>query len=121
MYSNEGAIQTNPEELKAALRGDDLLLAQLRLVHENSLLSQLVALLVSTLLAYVQWPVVDHSVILVWLACMTAVSLGRLRMACLFHNLQPDVVAAGRWRRVFLAAVACSGLLWGAAGLFLVP
>src|SRR5438105_3791792 len=113
MYSSQGAIETNSEELKTAPRADDLLLEQLRLVHENSLLSQLVALFISSLLAYVQWSVVDHSVILIWLVCMTAVSLGRLQMAHRFQQVQPTALAAGRWRILFLAGVTCSGVLWG--------
>ena len=121
MYSTEATVEAKSEEPKAAARTDDLLLEQLRLVHDNSLLSQLVALFNSSLLAYVQWAAVEHSVILVWLLCMTAVSFARLQMAHAFQRTQPGVAAVGRWRILFLAGVTCSGLLWGAAGVFIFP
>jgi len=49
MYSTEATVEAKSEEPKAAARTDDLLLEQLRLVHDNSLLSQLIALFNSSL------------------------------------------------------------------------
>src|SRR3954453_10654750 len=121
MYSTEATVEVESEEPKALARTDDLLLEQLRLVHDNSLLSQLVALFNSSLLAYVQWSAVDHGAMLVWLLCMTAVSFARLQMAHAFQRTAPSVTAVGRWRMLFLAGVTCSGLLWGAAGVVIFP
>src|SRR4051812_31644295 len=121
MYSTEATVEVESEEPKALARTDDLLLEQLRLVHDNSLPSQLVALFNSSLLAYVQWSAVDHGAMLVWLLCMTAVSFARLQMAHAFQRTAPSVTAVGRWRMLFLAGVTCSGLLWGAAGVVIFP
>jgi len=121
MSSAEATFQSQSPEPKTAVRAGELLLAQVRLVHENSLLTQLVALFNASLLGYVQWAVVDHTTILVWLLCMIGVTLARLQIARAFQRTQPGVEAIGLWRNVFLVSVASSGILWGAAGIFLFP
>ena len=47
-----------------AAAGDSVLIGQVRLLHDNALLSQLVALINSGILAYVLWPEVEHCRIL---------------------------------------------------------
>jgi diguanylate cyclase (GGDEF)-like protein/PAS domain S-box-containing protein len=121
MLSADATAPSSSQHPAARARGDEPLLEQVRLVHENSLLTQLVALFNATILAFVEWSVVDHSTILVWLACMTTVTLARLQVAHAFQSARPTAAEVGRWRTLFLAGVAGSGLLWGAAGIFLFP
>jgi diguanylate cyclase (GGDEF)-like protein/PAS domain S-box-containing protein len=115
------ATAQSSERPQAPARSSELLLGQVRLVHENSLLSQLVVLFNATILAYVEWSVVDHTTILVWLVCMTVVTLGRLQLVYAFQRVQPGAAQIKRWRNVFYAGVAVSGLLWGGVGVFLFP
>jgi diguanylate cyclase (GGDEF)-like protein/PAS domain S-box-containing protein len=100
---------------------DPILLGQVRLLHDNALLSQLVALINSGILAYVLWPEVDHYRILGWLGCMIAVCLLRLREANAFarpESAQRDIAV---WRNWFMLGAFASGLLWGATGALLFP
>jgi hypothetical protein len=114
----EATAQSASERPQAPARGEELLLGQVRLVHENSLLSQLVVLFNATLLACVQWSVVNHTTVLGWLLCITMVTLGRLQLVQAFHRAKPGAADAKRWRNLFYAGAAASGLLWGGVGIF---
>ena len=97
------------------------LVEQVRLLHQYSLLTQLLALINSGILAYVQWSVMSRGVILAWLAGSVVVSLARLAQAHAFAKASPDVRTIRIWRNRFLLGAAASGILWGAAGLLLFP
>ena len=111
MSTVEATAQSASERPQAPARGDELLLGQVRLVHENSLLSQLVVLFNATLLACVQWSVVNHTTVLGWLLCITMVTLGRIQLVHAFHRAMPGPADAKRWRNLFYAGAAASGLL----------
>jgi diguanylate cyclase (GGDEF)-like protein len=94
---------------------------QVRLLHENALLSQLVALVNAAILAYVLWPEAGHGNVLAWLAAMVGVSLLRLAEARGFAQAAPAAAEVGRWRVRFLAGAFASGTLWGGAAILLFP
>src|SRR5262245_22514195 len=79
------ALRTAHRTVQRPIPADDpILIGQVRLLHDNALLSQLVALINSSILAYVLWPEVEHRRILGWLGCMLAVCLLRLGEAHAF-------------------------------------
>jgi diguanylate cyclase (GGDEF)-like protein/PAS domain S-box-containing protein len=104
-----------------ATRDEYLLREQVRLLYDHALLSQLVALLNAGILVYILWPVVGRLGLLAWLACMVTLCLLRLQGSRAFVRAMPAPHQVRRWRNRFLAGAAASGLLWGAAGLFLFP
>ena len=104
-----------------AAAGDTVLVGQVRLLHDNALLSQLVALINSGILAYVLWPEVEHRRILGWLGCMVAVSLLRLGEARAFAHARAPERQILVWRNRFVLGAFASGVLWGATGALLFP
>ena len=106
----------------ATATGDDhLLRAQVRLLYDHALLSQLVALLNAGILVCILWPVVGHTGLVAWLGCMMVLCALRLQQSRAFARARPAAQQVRRWRDRFLAGAAASGLLWGAAGVFLFP
>jgi hypothetical protein len=104
-----------------AAASDTVLIGQVRLLHDNALLSQLVALINSGILAYVLWPEVEHRRILGWLGCMVAVSLLRLGEARAFARARAPERQILVWRNRFVLGAFTSGVLWGATGALLFP
>ena len=102
-------------------RASQMLVEQVRLLHDNALLSQLIALFNAGILSYVQWGVVDRPTIVFWLTCMVSVSLLRLGQARAFARAADMPERVSTWRNRFLLGVGASGILWGAAGVFLFP
>jgi diguanylate cyclase (GGDEF)-like protein len=100
---------------------DPVLIGQIHLLHDSVLLSQLVAVVNSSILAYVLWSEVDHGRILVWLTAMLTVCGLRLTEAQAFARIQPTGMRILTWRNWFLLGALCSGLLWGAAAALLFP
>jgi diguanylate cyclase (GGDEF)-like protein len=94
---------------------------QVRLLHENALLSQLVALVNAGILAYVLWPVAEPQNVAAWLACMVGVSLLRLGEARAFARAAPCGASMRTWRNWFLLGAFASGIMWGAAAMALSP
>jgi len=105
----------------SAAGGDHLLREQVRLLYDHARLSQLVALLNAGILFFVLWPVVAHTSLLAWLGCMVGVCALRLQQSRAFARALPAAREVRPWRNRFLAGAAASGLLWGAAGVFLFP
>jgi PAS domain-containing protein len=104
-----------------ATRDEHLLREQVRLLYDHALLSQLVAVLNAGILVYILWPVVGRTGLLAWLGCMLALCVLRLHQSRAFARAMPAPQQVRRWRDRFLGGAAASGLLWGAAGLFLFP
>lgn len=94
---------------------------QVNLLYANAPLSQGVALANSSLVALVQWPVIEHRVVPVWLGAMVLATLARLGLVFAFKRARPNMDEMPRWGNMFIAGAALSGLIWGAAGIFLFP
>jgi diguanylate cyclase (GGDEF)-like protein len=117
-----GPLRTTPHDGQRIAAADDpVLIGQVRLLHENALLSQLVALINSGILAYVLRPEVEQGRILAWLGCMVAVSLLRLGEARAFARAPSPERQILIWRNRFLLGAFISGVLWGATGALLFP
>jgi len=101
--------------------GDQILTEQVRLLYDNALLTQLVALINSAILAFVQWTQVEHVTVGAWLLGVATVSLARLSQAYGFQRAHPSHRTIASWRNAFLLGAAASGILWGAAGVLLFP
>lgn len=94
---------------------------QTRRLYAGAYLSLSVTLINAAVIAYFQWPVIDHTVIKIWLAVITIVSMARLYLTRRFHLLQLDSQGLKRWNRYFLLGVLVAGLVWGSASYFLFP
>jgi len=102
-------------------RANRILVEQVRLLHDNALLSQCIALFNAGILSYVQWGRVDRATILCWLTCMVTVSILRLGQSRAFARAAVSADQIFTWRNRFLLGAAASGILWGTAGVVLFP
>ena len=94
---------------------------QTRLLFNGVHSSIPVSLLLAAALAYVQWPVIDHAVIMGWLAALLTVNLLRSLLAVAYFRVMPGAAQAGRWKLGFAAGVGATGALWGLGAWMLYP
>jgi len=100
----------------------DLLRAeQVRLIHDQLLPSQLVAVLNAVVFVAVQSLVIEATVLVAWLAAVCVLALIRIAGAMAFRSeaLHPGQI--GRWRLYAIAGAAASGVVWGSAAWLLFP
>ncbi len=103
-----------------ALR-DLLRLEQVRLVYEQMLPSQLVAVLNAVVFVAVQSLVIAAPVLIAWLAAVCVLALIRIAGGIAFRSAAPHAGQIGRWRLYAIAGAAASGIVWGSAAWLLFP
>ncbi|RPI47748.1 MAG: sensor histidine kinase, partial [Betaproteobacteria bacterium] len=92
---------------------------QVKLLYAHLPTSQVAAVLNASLLTFVQSYVMDWARILSWLVILVVVTLARMFLAFAFAR---DASAADhivRWRNIFFAGAAVSGIVWGSSAWFL--
>jgi len=73
------------------------------------------------ILAYFQWPVIEHEIIRIWVFSVVIIVAGRLVLAIRFHQVSLTSSKLEKWGNYFLAGVFLSGITWGCASYFLFP
>ena len=98
-------------------------LEQLRLVHRNTPLSQLMSFFIAFLTTLVLWPITNTAHLLIWLGVIVTSVL--LRLALSRHFFKLDRAGADfsivRWERWTRLGVFLSGLIWGNAAIWFYP
>ena len=97
-----------------ALR-DLLRLEQVRLVYEQMLPSQLVAVLNAVVFVAVQSLVIPAPVLVTWLAAVCVLALIRIAGGIAFRSEAPQAGQIGRWRIWAIVGATASGIVWGSA------
>ena len=105
----------NPDN-KAAI-----LSAQTRQMFAASNISLATSTLLALLLAVMQWDVVAHVVILVWLSLIVLVTLARAVLVREYRLAPKDDAATRVWLVRYRIGVLAAGVLWGSAGFVLFP
>jgi len=106
----------------AAMTLRDLLrVEQVRLVYEQLLPSQLVAVLNAVVFVAVQSLVIPAPVLVAWLAAVCVLALIRIAGGIAFRGAAPQAGQIGRWRLYAIAGAAASGIVWGSAAWLLYP
>jgi signal transduction histidine kinase/CheY-like chemotaxis protein len=100
---------------------DQVLSAQLGLLYANTSLGVGVNLLAATILASLQWEMVQKSVVAGWWLYMTLVSVVRYAFARGYRHALPTHREIGKWRRAITVAAGLTGAGWGGAGILLYP
>ena len=78
-------------------------------------------LLNAIVLVMVFWSVVDHHILLTWLAVSLLVSLLRAISHRLYTRSQPPPQAAKRWLRFFLSGSVSAAVVWAGTAIWLFP
>jgi len=97
--------------------------AQTRQMFAASNVSLATSTLLAALLAVMQWNVVAHGVILVWLSLIVLVMLARAVLVMAYQRAPKDDAdaAAPVWLVRFRVGVLAAAMMWGSAGFVLFP
>lgn len=84
--------------------------------------STIIATLInSSILVFVLWSVIDHDILLIWLAAITLISLARSINAYQYKKTTPHLEKAPLWSRRFLTGSLLASLAWGVSSIWLFP
>src|SRR5579862_195810 len=116
MLSLPPTAEPAPERMwEPAIRGE-----QIRLLYENTKLSVGVTIGVSSVLAFLQWSVITHRSVLLWLAYMFLVSFGRFGLWQFYRRrVQSQTIPA--WGVQFSVGAGLAAAGWGATAVLLYP
>jgi diguanylate cyclase (GGDEF)-like protein/PAS domain S-box-containing protein len=88
----------------------------------NAVPSSMIAVFVSSVfLCFVQWEVINHSVIIIWLMASIALLLLRFVLYRKFKSTSSNGRVTGCWTYCALVTSAASGATWGTAAIWLFP
>ncbi len=76
---------------------------------------------VAALLAYLQWKVISHRVVLTWLIYMLAISLLRFMLTRRYWHSPNTATNVHRWASAFAIGTGMAAVGWGIAGIALYP
>lgn len=115
-----------PETVKCsepALIQNLVVLEQLRLIHHNSLTSQVVSFIIGSLTISVLWPVGEKTHLLAWFSVLVVSILLRVALSGCFLKLDQagTALSLDRWAHWTRWGVFLSGLIWGSAALVIYP
>ncbi len=84
--------------------------------------SHVPVLIGAVLLVCFLWPVVTHSLLLIWLTSMSMIVASTWALVHRYqHSAQRGPDHSEHWRRLYFFNAALSGCSWGMAGFFLFP
>lgn len=92
---------------------------QIRLLNVPSFGSAIGTSFAASILAYIQWPVIEHNIVLMWLFIVGLIVIARMAIYFTFKLKAPDSI--GLWEKLYVVVTIFAGLTWGAAGIFLFP
>ena len=114
--STKGATRVHQDS-----RTQQILSAQVRLLYANTKVGVTVTIFAATILAYLQWGVVPHLVVLGWWFYMILVSVSRFPLAQRYRHASPGYAGISKWRTAFAVGAGLAGAGWGGAGILLYP
>jgi len=94
---------------------------QTNLLYESLPVGAAVSLANAAVLAFVQWNVIEHVVILIWLSMMVLITVARVINVFIYKGLSADNQQSEVWRQSFNLGAIAAGMAWGAAAIFLFP
>ncbi len=120
--STGSSIASRRAMATAAHRAQQTVIAQVRMLYANggtTVVTAAIAALVFTTLLY---PVAPRPALTIWFGCGVVVLGSRIVALVLYHRSNPTRWQDWeRWRRLWLAGIAASGLVWGASVVWLFP
>jgi diguanylate cyclase (GGDEF)-like protein/PAS domain S-box-containing protein len=94
---------------------------QVKLQYKSLPVSLFSVIVIALLLAYAQWQVIDHAIIIGWLLIIATLTIFRYGIYYQFIKAAPAKEHIGIWRRRSFVCAALSGISWGSAGILLFP
>jgi len=79
------------------------------------------SIVVAAVMSYVQWPLIDHSVVVAWLVAVVSINLLRGTLALIYFRTRDKSGTDERWLYAFTAGTALAGAVWGLGAWMLYP
>jgi len=109
----------NPEQLPP--QDAEVYLDQVRHLYSGIGVTATASLINATLMAFVHRNMVSVTIIVSWLTFIIFTILLRAVLVAAFRNREISPDRAQVWARLYVSAIALSGIGWGSAALFLMP
>ncbi|MCW8931961.1 MAG: ATP-binding protein [Gammaproteobacteria bacterium] len=94
---------------------------QVRMLYAGMPISFLATLLAAGLLIVGLWPVIDHSILIIWGACLGFITVLRIGLTYSFYLKSPQSHEIEIWANRFFLGTVSAGIVWGASGILLFP
>jgi signal transduction histidine kinase/ActR/RegA family two-component response regulator len=111
----------SPSDATQDRRRQQLHAEQIRLLYSNTHAAIGVTVCVASVLSYLQWGVIAHSIVLAWLIYMWLISAARFALARRYRRAAPVLANTRAWGTAFTIGSGLSAVGWGAAGVLLYP
>ena len=103
------------------MKNDTLLADQVRKLYDNTVSGSVATLINGSILVLVLRHQVSTLRLSLWLGAALLVSMTRLSLFWGYRNARPHPDDARKWKNLFIASLFLSGVVWGAAAIFLFP
>jgi signal transduction histidine kinase/ActR/RegA family two-component response regulator len=94
---------------------------QVSQLYERGPVGIIATLVNSAILSSIQWSVISHSVILTWFSVLFLITLIRAVYIFKYRHASSISIRSRTWGTWFIIGIGISGIVWGAAGIFLFP
>ena len=115
------SVTAESVEDTSAQRRREVRAEQVRLLYANGNTAVAVTVLVSSALAYLQWAVIPHWIVLSWLAYMHLEAWAVFALGWRYRRTSPVLSQMDQWRVAFIAGAGLSAAGWGVAAIVLYP
>jgi diguanylate cyclase (GGDEF)-like protein len=102
--------------LEAHVRGE-----QVRVLFQQALPAQLIAIVAAAIIGTVLWGVGDHTRIAIWFIVVTMLTLGRIAFSMRFRRRVPVDAEMAPWEQGFVLSLTAVCLAWGLGGWLIMP
>ena len=105
-----------PETMEDSVRSE-----QTDLLYRAMPVSVVFSIINACIIAFIQWDVIDHTYITIWLTVAVLVYLARGLVAVVYFRCSDPEMNTEDWLLYFLVGTFTAGIVWGGASLFLFP
>jgi signal transduction histidine kinase len=103
------------------IRRQQIAAEQVALLYQQAPAGFIAILLNASIITYTLWTLITPSVLLAWFGSTLVLTGARFVLIQHYRRAAPASDQTAIWRRRFLIGSGLSGMLWGAASLFLFP
>lgn len=95
---------------------------QVRLIYSQTMTAAVGSPVAGAIFVWIFWAVSDHTVLLIWFACLVVTSVVRIPVYLIFlRQNQEGIEKSRRWLNVYIFNTLLQGSLWGIAELLFIP
>jgi len=92
---------------------------QVQLLYANAAISMIATVVNSIILTCFLWKVILPTILTTWLVSNIVITLIRYVMVYKYNHATVKSKQEGHWGMLLIFGIACSGIVWGCAGIFM--